>query len=86
MTAQIKTNEFRPNLPLAVDPELSLSLTWVIAALVCLGLAVTFTGELLVEPAQQLPFIQIPRVCFGLAALIWLLDRLGGTSSVTDRV
>ena len=80
MTAQIKTNEFRPNpAALAIDPELRLSLTWVIAALVCLGLAVTFTGELLVEPAQRLPFIQIPWVCFGLAALIWLLDRLGGT-------
>ena len=71
----ITTFATRPGLE--IDPELRLSLTWVIAVLVCVGSAVTFMGELLVEPVQRLS--QIPLVCFGLAMLIWWLDRLGGT-------
>ena len=71
----ITTFATRPGLE--IDPELRLSLTWVIAVLVCMGSAVTFMGELLVEPVQRLS--QIPLVCFGLAMLIWWLDRLGGT-------
>jgi signal transduction histidine kinase/CheY-like chemotaxis protein len=71
----ITTFATRPGLE--IDPELRLSLTWVIAVLVCVGSAVTFMGELLVEPVQRLS--QIPLVCFGLAMLIWWLDRFGGT-------
>ena len=71
----ITTLATRPGLE--IDPELRLSLTWVIAVLVCVGSVVTFMGELLVEPVQRLSLI--PLVCFGLAMLIWWLDRLGGT-------
>ena len=71
----ITTFATRPGLE--IDPELRLSLTWVIAVLVSVGSAVTLMGELLVEPVQRLS--QIPLVCFGLAMLIWWLDRLGGT-------
>ena len=43
MTAQTKTKDFTPNPALELDPELRLSLYWIIAALICLGLALVVT-------------------------------------------